>query len=140
MGFGQAISSGFSHYVDWKGRAGRSEFWYWILFTILAAIAAGVVDSLLGLRVFSEQDGFIGIVYSSIGWVASLTSLILFLPTISMEVRRLHDTGRTGWWWWLHLLDPLCGLGTIILIIAFYIQSSQPGDNQYGPPPNTVTV
>lgn len=96
---------------------------------------AGLLDNLFGLRIFAEQDGWAGVVYQSVGWVAGLVGLILFLPTAAVSVRRLHDTDHSGWWWWLQLLNPLCFIGTIILVFAFYIQPSQPADNSYGPPP-----
>lgn len=136
MGFGQAISSGFSKYVVWQGRSSRSEFWYWILFAFVVGVVASLLDSLFGLRVYDVGNvGGYAVVYDRFGWISVVTSLVLFLPTISVSVRRLHDTNHSGWWWWLQLLNFLCFVGTLILIFAFYIKPSDPGDNSYGPPP-----
>ena len=79
--------------------------------------------------------GGYAVVYDRFGWVSALTGVVLFLPTISVSVRRLHDTDHSGWWWWLQLLNVLCFLGTLILVFGFYIKPSDPGDNSYGPPP-----
>jgi uncharacterized membrane protein YhaH (DUF805 family) len=57
MGFGQAISAGFSNYVNFSGRACRSEYWYWVLFVILADIVAGIIDYLLGMQIVSSLFG-----------------------------------------------------------------------------------
>lgn len=70
---------------------------------------------------------------SSLGWLTLGAALVLALPSIAVTFRRLHDTGRTGWWW---LLAAVCGIGAIILFI-FCLQDSAPGDNQYGSNPKT---
>lgn len=72
MGFGQSISSGFSKYFTWSGRASRSEFWYWILFTIIVSIVAWVLDSMFGLHVYKFSDvgadgGMVMVQYASVG-------------------------------------------------------------------------
>lgn len=136
MGFGQAISSGFSKYAVWRGRSSRSEFWFWILFTFVVSVVTNALDRIFGFRVYDvgDADGY-AVVYNTFGWLSLLAGLVLILPTISVSVRRLHDTNHSGWWWWLQLLNFLCFLGTIILIFAFYIKPSDPGDNSYGPPP-----
>ena len=60
-----------------------------------------------------------------------IAAIVFILPMLSVQVRRLHDTGRTGWWWWIQLI-PL--IGTIVLIV-FYLLDSEEGENQYGPNP-----
>lgn len=112
MNFFSAIKTCFSKYATFEGRARRSEFWRWVLFAIIMGVL-----------------GFIPI----LGWIISL---IMLLPNLAVAVRRLHDTGRSGWWWFLCLI-PL--IGAIVLII-FYVQDSQPGDNAYGPNPKGVTA
>jgi uncharacterized membrane protein YhaH (DUF805 family) len=114
MTFSEAIRSGFDHYVKFDGRASRSEFWWWVLFAILVSIAANIVDAVIGVMLFS--------------W---LVSLALFLPGLSVSIRRLHDTNRTGWWVLIGLI-PLIGL---IVLLIFYLETGNPGPNQYGPPP-----
>lgn len=133
MGFGQAIRSGFSNYVTFSGRARRSEFWWWYLFTVIVGFVAQLLDGMLGLHVYhwtEKADGSI-MVFQGVGWISLIVSLALLLPTLAMQVRRLHDTDRTGWWWWLWLL---CCVGPIILII-FFLLPSTPGENRYGPQP-----
>jgi uncharacterized membrane protein YhaH (DUF805 family) len=114
MGFGQAISAGFSNYVNFSGRACRSEYWYWVLFVILADIVAGIIDYLLGMQI-----------------VSSLFGLVTLLPGIAVSIRRLHDLDRTGWWILLALI-PL--IGWIILLI-WYISKGTDGPNRFGPDP-----
>ena len=113
MNFVQAIQSGFGNYVNFSGRAARSEFWYWTLFSILANLAANFVDALVGL-----------------GIVSLIVSLALLLPGLAVSVRRLHDLDRTGWW----LLLVLTGIGIILLLIWDCMKGTT-GPNQYGPDP-----
>jgi len=104
----------FGTYVRFSSRANRSELWFWMLFYVLVLIADSVVDSLLGL--------------SLIGGIASL---VLFLPTISVQVRRLHDRDRSGWWWFIFFV-PL--VGSIVMFIWFVLKGTR-GDNRFGPDP-----
>ena len=114
MGFGQAISSGFSNYVGFSGRACRSEYWYWILFYFIGAIVAEIIDAVLGITA-----------------IYPLFSLAVLLPGIAVAVRRLHDLDRSGWWILLGLI-PL--VGAIILII-WYCMKGTTGPNRFGPDP-----
>lgn len=118
MSFGQAVSSGFGKYAEFSGRARRSEYWYWVLFVFLVFAAAVIADNAFGSTVGA-----------GVGWITLVLSLLLFLPNLAITVRRLHDTGRSGWWWWLSFL---CGIGAVIVLV-FCLQDSQPGDNEYGP-------
>ena len=114
MTFSEAISSGFRNYVGFSGRASRSEFWYWILFTVLVSIALSIID-------FGVLSG------NSV--LSSLWSLATFLPSLAIGVRRLHDGDRTGWWW-LIVIIPLIG---IIVLIVFWCLEGTPGSNRFGP-------
>lgn len=107
------------NYVNFQGRARRKAFWMFVFFNIIVMIVLGIVEGLLGLR----GDGY--------GVLSGLYSLAVILPGVAVSVRRLHDTGRSGWWILLGLI-PL--VGTIVLIV-FYAQDSQAGSNQYGPNP-----
>ena len=107
-------------YVDFSGRARRSEYWYFVLFGIIVSVVAGVIDGILGTRNTLGSYGLIG----------GLASLALLLPNLGVGARRLHDTGRSGWWLLIGLV-PLIGW---IVLIVFFVQDSQP-DNQYGPNP-----
>ncbi|MEI6665354.1 MAG: DUF805 domain-containing protein [Chloroflexota bacterium] len=81
MSFPDAIRTGFQKYVVFKGRASRPEFWYWILFTIVAGIVLGIIEGILHTR----------------NLLQTLFNLAVFLPTLAVSIRRLHDTGRSGW-------------------------------------------
>ncbi len=114
MGFGEAIKSGFSNYVNFSDRAARSEYWYWVLFVIIAEIVTSIID------------------YGVIGYnvTTALFGLAVILPGIAVSIRRLHDTDRSGWWVFLACI-PL--IGAIILII-WYCTAGTPGPNRFGPP------
>jgi uncharacterized membrane protein YhaH (DUF805 family) len=119
MTFGDAIRSGFDHYAKFDGRASRPAFWWWVLFVVLVSIAANIIDLAIGAPVFS-----------------ALAGLGLLLPNISVSIRRLHDTNRTGWWILIWLI-PLIGL---IVLLIFYLQQGDPEENRFGPPPATTTA
>ena len=107
-------------YADFNGRARRSEFWFWVLFYVIVAVVAGVIDSILGTRT-SSGTGIIG----------AIAGLALLVPFLAVSSRRLHDTGKTGW---LTILWFLPTLVTQIIMIVFWATDSRP-DNQYGPNP-----
>ena len=108
-------------YADFHGRARRSEYWFFILFTAIVGAVAGILDALFGTR--SEM-------YSGTGPIQGVLQLALLIPTLAVGARRLHDTGRSGWWLLIGLI-PLIGW---IVLIVFFVQDSHP-DNQYGPNP-----
>lgn len=112
------------HYADFTGRARRSEYWYFVLFNFIVSILIG-----LSLGVIAGLLNVPALVY-----LAYLWSLAVFIPSLAVSVRRLHDIGRSGWWLLLSLI-PL--VGAIILII-WYCTDSQPGANQYGPNPKEM--
>ncbi len=112
------------HYADFTGRARRSEYWYFVLFNFIVSILIG-----LSLGVIAGLLNVPALVY-----LAYLWSLAVFIPSLAVSVRRLHDIGRSGWWLLLSLI-PL--VGAIILII-WHCTDSQPGANQYGPNPKEM--
>ena len=120
MDFWGAIKSGFSNYVTFSGRATRSEFWYWILFTVLGAAATSIIDAAM----FPQTEW--SPLFSPL---SSVFDLLTFLPGLSVSVRRLHDLDRRGWWLLIALI-PL--IGAIVLIVVF-CQHGTPGDNRFGP-------
>ncbi len=120
MGFGQAIKSCFSKYVTFSGRAARSEFWYFALFTFIGTIAISLIERLT-----------FGISLVASGLLEGMFSLVTFLPSISVSVRRLHDLDRSGWWWWLWLI-PI--VGWIVLIIWMATKGTE-GQNSRGSDP-----
>jgi uncharacterized membrane protein YhaH (DUF805 family) len=117
MTFGEAIKSGFSNYVTFGGRATRSEYWYWVLFTVIASLVALTVDTeILGYSPNGASP------------IAGIFDLVTFLPSIAVAGRRLHDMDRTAWW----LLIAATGIGAFVLIIWFCFRGTV-GPNQYGP-------
>jgi len=124
MSFGQAVSSVFSKYVTFSGRARRSEYWYWVLFAFLLGVVAAILDAVFKSYAYNSN----GVKF---GWVSVVVGALLLLPSIAVTMRRLHDTGRSGWWW---LVSALCGIGAII-VFFFCLGDSKPGANQYGPNP-----
>jgi len=110
-------------YVTFSGRARRKEYWMFVLFNLIFAIVAMVLDNVLGLA--NEQTGY-GIIYT-------LYTLGVLLPSLAVGVRRLHDIGKSGWWLFISLI-PLIGAIWLLVLMA---TDSQPGDNQYGPNPKT---
>ena len=112
-------------YAVFSGRARRSEYWYFVLFYILIFVGLAIVDWMTG----SFDAG------SSIGLLTGIFTLAMLIPSISVGVRRLHDTDRSGWWL-LILLVPL--IGTIVLIV-FCAQDSQASGNRFGPNPKAAT-
>jgi uncharacterized membrane protein YhaH (DUF805 family) len=108
------------NYANFQGRARRKAFWMFALFNIIAIVALTFVEGLIGLR---GESGY--------GILSGIYSLAVILPALALAVRRLHDTGRSGWWILIGLV-PLVGG---IILIVFYVLDSQPGSNQYGPNP-----
>lgn len=114
--FKQAIQDGFDNYFNFSGTASRSQFWYWVLFTMIISVTANIIIPLLG-------DSLLGTV---VGSLYLLVILFLFIPNISIAVRRLHDSGMSGWWL-LILIIPIVNLITLY----FYIRPTKVIDNPY---------
>jgi len=113
MGFTESISTVFSKYATFTGRASRSEFWWFTLFAFIVSVV---------LRIGHLGPGRgVGILY--LAWV-----LATFIPSLAVAVRRLHDSDRSGWWW-LIVLIPIIGW---IVYIYFQVQPSTPGSNRFG--------
>lgn len=115
-----------SQFADFKGRARRQEYWMFVLVNILFIIAAGIIDRVTGLA--NETTG--------IGPFYSLYVLAVFIPSIAVAIRRLHDTGRSGWWLALVLI-PIIGGVWLLYLMAL---EGQRGDNQYGPDPKATDL
>jgi uncharacterized membrane protein YhaH (DUF805 family) len=117
MDFGQAIKSGIRNYATFRGRASRSELWYWTLFAVLLTLAGQIADTAL----FESPNP---------GLFAPLVSLGLMLPGLAVAVRRLHDLDRSAWW----LLLILTVVGIVLLLIWDCIKGTT-GPNRFGPDP-----
>lgn len=114
MTFTQAISSCYANYARFEGRAPRSEYWFFALFHLLI-VAVGCITLFAG----------IGVV------ILVGSALVNFLPSLSVTVRRLHDTDHSGWWFWIQLI-PLVGA---IIMLVFLCTRGTWGENRFGPDP-----
>lgn len=115
-------------YVTFSGRARRKEFWMFILFNLIFGAVASILDSLLGL---SSTTMVNGITTYNAGIISIIYSLAVFLPSLAVIFRRLHDTGRSGGWIFINLV-PLIGWIWFIVLVA---TAGQVGDNKFGPDP-----
>jgi uncharacterized membrane protein YhaH (DUF805 family) len=115
-GYIDAIKKGFKGYVVWNARSTRAEYWWWTLFALIVAIVSSILDSII----FGGDFGSISPIYS-------ITTLALFLPGLSVFVRRLHDTDRKGWWFWIGLI-PLVG---IVILLIFTLLPSKMGPTRW---------
>jgi uncharacterized membrane protein YhaH (DUF805 family) len=104
-------------YVDFAGRARRKEYWMFTLVNVIIALVLAILDNVL-------TTGILGLVYS----------LAVLLPSLAVGVRRLHDTGRSGWWLLISLI-PLIGA---IVLVVFFATDGEPQPNAYGPDPKAI--
>jgi uncharacterized membrane protein YhaH (DUF805 family) len=123
MTFAEAVKSVYSNYARFDGRSRRSEYWYFALFVFVAYVVGAGLTKALGS--IAEILGTLAGIALVLFWLATL------VPSIAVGIRRLHDTGRSGWWLLIGLI-PI--IGSIVLIV-FYVQDSQPATNDYGPSP-----
>ena len=114
--FGEAIQSLFLRYVDFKGRSSRAEYWYVVLASYLIGIAFGILIKATNSGIFATIEGFY--------------SFLIFIPSLAIWVRRLHDTGRSGWFVFIMLI-PI--VGWILMLV--WLCSGSDGGNIYGPEP-----
>ncbi len=105
-------------YATFSGRASRTEYWMFVLFQILIIIGLSILTALTG------EEG-VGLVLVSLFMIGTI------LPSLSVLVRRLHDTGRSGWWYFVTFVPFI---GGFILLILLALESTT-GDNTYGPNP-----
>ncbi len=113
-------------YTVFDGRARRKEYWFFILFNVLISMALAIIDRFTG-NVDTE---------TGLGILSSLYPLGVLLPTLAVSVRRLHDTGRSGWWL---LINFVPGIGAIIFFF-FMVLDSNLERNEYGPSPKGYEV
>jgi len=135
------------HYIDFQGRSGRREFWYYVLAYVVSYVILAIVQGIIGTEILT-----------------GLFSLALLLPGLGISVRRLHDVDKSGWWILIGLVPIVAGgalsamaflsgsvgfgfvlmgliwlacLAALALLVYWFAQPGTPGDNQYGPPPAT---
>ncbi len=110
-------------YAVFDGRSRRKEYWMFTLFTVVVSLILAIIDTALG----TYDDTF------GIGLLQGLFGLAILIPTIAVNARRLHDTGKSGWLQLLFII-PLVGF---ILWIVWMVKDSDAGVNKYGPSPKT---
>jgi len=108
-------------YADFGGRARRKEYWMFVLFNIIFVTVAVIIDNILGIA--NE--------YTALGPFYYLYILAVLLPSLAVLVRRLHDIGKSGWWFFISLIPFIGAIWLLVLLVT----DSQPGENQYGPNP-----
>ena len=106
------------HYVDFEGRARRSQFWYFVLVYFVIALVLSILQQIVGL-------GYL---------LSGLLGIALLLPNLSLGVRRLHDTNKSGWWILIGII-PILGW---IALIYFYCQPGTAGSNTFGADPKAA--
>lgn len=101
-GFGSAIAAYFRGYVVWNARSTRAEYWWVALFTVFVSVPLAVID-----------------LVATFGVLSALWLLVTFLPSLSLLIRRLHDTGRSGAWYWFSLI-PFVGPFFVLIPVMFF--------------------
>ena len=119
-------------YVDFSGRARRTEYWMFTLFNVIILIVLSFVDRALGFGTFAGSSGAGSVAFAaSLGPLSGLYSLAVLLPSLAVAVRRLHDTNRSGWWLLIGLIPFIGG----IVLLVFMVLEGTRGPNPHGPDP-----
>ena len=124
MGFMDAVKNVLlNNYVNFDGRASRSEYWWWVLATIPMSFPFFILDvTIFGWGIEDPT------------WFQNIFTVAIFLPALGVVFRRLHDSGRSGWWLLIGLI-PCVGF---IVLIVFLAQDGEPYPNQYGEVPTNI--
>lgn len=122
VNFANAVGICLRKYAHAAGRASRAEYWYFFLFSLIGQITAGIVDLHFGLTLPGT---------SAVDFVSTLLAVALFLPTVAVSIRRLHDVDRSGWWT-LILIIPFAGFAVLLYWLC---RRGTAGDNRFGPDP-----
>tara|TARA_X000001036_G_scaffold219819_1_gene205756 strand:+ start:99 stop:602 length:504 start_codon:yes stop_codon:yes gene_type:complete len=118
MGFFDAVKNILiNNYAGFEGRASRSEYWWFFLFTLMIAVPLTMIDGAL-----------FGWEYEDPTWITWIFQLAVFLPTLAVGVRRLHDSGRSGWYLFVSFI-PCVG---IILLLVWLCEDGEAMPNAYG--------
>lgn len=121
------------NFTNFNGRARRSEFWYFFLFNIIFAVATMILDNIFGTTFKMDLPGGEPLTLPY-GYLYMAYGLFIFLPSLALWTRRLHDVGKSGWFLLIGLI-PLIGA---IWLLVLALTDSQPGDNKYGPNPKGI--
>lgn len=113
-------------YADFSGRARRTEYWMFFLFNIIISIVLGFIDSSMGTTSSFANIGILGLIYS----------LAVLIPGLAVCVRRLHDIGKSGWYYFIGLI-PIIG---VIILLVWFCTEGEPQSNAWGPDPKAGEV
>jgi uncharacterized membrane protein YhaH (DUF805 family) len=120
-------------YAVFSGRARRKEYWMYTLFYVLISyLAMGIITGIVAISAISGNSN--PTVFIAPIVLFTILYLAFLIPTLAVTVRRLHDTSRSGWWYFISFIPFVGG----IILIVFLAEDSKPGDNQYGPNPKGV--
>ena len=115
------------NYVNFCGRVRRKEFWMFHLFVAIFTLLCIILDNILG-TVFVIDLGTVGLISIPVGWLFFLCSIFHFLPSLSLVVRRLHDVGKSGWWYLIGLIPIIGG----VFLIVFLCSEGDKNENKWG--------
>ena len=113
------------NYANFNGRARRKEYWMFVLVQTIVMIGLMILDSVLGLD-FELQGISLGY-----GYLYLIGIIVHFIPSLAVLVRRLHDVGKSGWFYFIFLI-PLIG---VLWLLVLYCTEGQKQDNKWGPDP-----
>ena len=156
MSFGEALKTCFKKYATFSGRARRSEFWWFSVLNWLLSIASYAVVGWKFAKVDEVQAQVAEVMFDE-EKLAALTAqaesydttfylliavigiigLLLLLPSLAVAVRRLHDTGKTGWWL-IGMIIPFVNFVIAIILLVYYLKDSDRGTNKFGPSPKYI--
>ncbi|MBF4983942.1 DUF805 domain-containing protein [Nonlabens mediterrranea] len=122
-----AVKAVFNNYTDFSGRARRSEYWYWQLFNFIVAMIM-YIPMIIGAATENEA---LAIPFAILLLIYGLATII---PSLAVIVRRLHDTGRSGWFYFISMIPFVGG----IILLIWLIEDSKHGANQWGPNPKGI--
>jgi uncharacterized membrane protein YhaH (DUF805 family) len=114
------------NYATFSGRANRSEYWYFVLFNIIFAVAAAIVDNVIGTTI--KMDLPTGVQSLPYGYIYLAYGIAVLIPGLAALVRRLHDVNKSGWFF-LVCLIPIAGA---IWLLILLVKESNIGENKYG--------
>lgn len=114
------------NYAEFSGRARRKEYWMFVLFNLLFLIAAAIIDSIIGTTLGGLPYGLFYFLYA----------MAVLIPSLAVTVRRLHDVGKSGWFYFIVLIPIVGGIWLLILLCT----EGETGVNDYGPNPKEAEV
>lgn len=112
------------NYAGFSGRARRKEYWMFALFSMIFTIVAMILDNILGITAEGKEYGLFYILYV----------LAVFIPSLAVSIRRLHDVGKSGWMILIALIPIIGAIWLLVLLVT----DGKPGENQYGLNPKEV--